>query len=127
LNVLLANPGSHHLTGWEQPSTCKDHTSHDTPTLQVGNYVNATLGNYVNDNQLNLGNSVNADIRVGSWFNTQRMMFRAGKMYEKRPAGPPNPTVMEGTPPLVMPQPSPPELEAEQVLGPRRGLAKTAT
>jgi hypothetical protein len=58
LNVLLANPGSHHLTRWEQLSICKDHTSHDTPTR---NYVNATLGDYVNDNPINLGNSVNAD------------------------------------------------------------------
>ncbi|WP_454561870.1 hypothetical protein [Mycobacterium haemophilum] len=48
LNVLLANPGSHHLTRWEQPSTCKDHTSHDTPHHPVGNYVNTTLGNSVN-------------------------------------------------------------------------------
>jgi hypothetical protein len=41
--------------------TCKDHTSHDTPTFPVGNYVNATLGNYVNENRLNMGNSVNVD------------------------------------------------------------------
>ncbi|WP_206667774.1 hypothetical protein, partial [Mycobacterium marseillense] len=61
MNVLLANPGSHHLTRWEQPSICKDHTSHDTPHRKVGNYVNAPLGNYVNDNPINLGNSVNAD------------------------------------------------------------------
>jgi hypothetical protein len=55
LNVLLANPGSHHLARWEQPSICKDHTSHDTPTTRVGNYVNAALGNYVNDNPINWG------------------------------------------------------------------------
>uniref|UniRef100_UPI0019D68E65 hypothetical protein n=1 Tax=Mycobacterium marseillense TaxID=701042 RepID=UPI0019D68E65 len=42
-------------------SICKDHTSHDTPHRKVGNYVNAPLGNYVNDNPINLGNSVNAD------------------------------------------------------------------
>jgi hypothetical protein len=60
LNVLLANLGSHHLARWEQPSICKDHTSHDTPH-PVGNYVNAALGNYVNDNPINLGNSVSAD------------------------------------------------------------------
>jgi hypothetical protein len=40
---------------------CKDHTSHDTPVSPVGNYVNATLRNYVNENRLNMGNSVNVD------------------------------------------------------------------
>uniref|UniRef100_UPI0019D6569A hypothetical protein n=1 Tax=Mycobacterium marseillense TaxID=701042 RepID=UPI0019D6569A len=45
-------------------SICKDHTSHDTPHRKVGNYVNAPLGNYVNDNPINLGNSVNADMAI---------------------------------------------------------------
>ncbi|MEM6110750.1 hypothetical protein AAHS21_31745, partial [Mycobacterium sp. 050272] len=31
------------------------------PTFPVGNYVNATLGNYVNENRLNMGNSMNVD------------------------------------------------------------------
>jgi hypothetical protein len=35
------------------------------PPTPVRNYVNATLGNYVNENPLNMGNSVNADKRFG--------------------------------------------------------------
>ena len=42
---------------------CEDHTSGDTLAFPVGNYVNAALGNYVNENLLNLGNYLNADTR----------------------------------------------------------------
>ena len=41
--------------------TCEDHTSGDTLTLPLGNYVSGTLGNYVSGNRLNLGKSVSAD------------------------------------------------------------------
>ena len=39
----------------------EDHTSHDTPTLPVGNYVNTALGNYVNENRLTWGFSGSVD------------------------------------------------------------------
>lgn len=40
---------------------CEDHTSSDTLAFPVGNYVNAALGNYVNENLLKLGNYLTAD------------------------------------------------------------------
>ena len=43
---------------------CEDHTSGDTLAFPVGNYVNAALGNYVNENLLNLGNYLNADTEL---------------------------------------------------------------
>jgi hypothetical protein len=60
-NVLLANLGSHQLIRWDQPLPCEDHTNDDTLAFPVGNYVNAALGNYVNENLVKLGNYLNAD------------------------------------------------------------------
>ena len=42
---------------------CEDPTIGDTLAFPVGNYVNAALGNYVNENLVKLGNYLNADIR----------------------------------------------------------------
>lgn len=45
-------------------NSCEDHTNRP-PAFPLGKYVNATLGNYVNENRLNLGNSMNADTTRG--------------------------------------------------------------
>jgi hypothetical protein len=48
-----------------KPLSCEDHTSGYTLAFPVGNYVNAVLGNYVNENLLKLGNYLNTDNPYG--------------------------------------------------------------
>jgi len=64
LKLLLAIRLPISLFRREQHSDCEDHTCDATPAFPVGNYVSDTLGNYVSENRLNLGNYVSADSSV---------------------------------------------------------------